>query len=72
MKQETATQAVLQKARPAAAVFHSSCNSFFALSFQLPPHLLEAVFLCPAGTRANVSSTSACEDADRLKYENII
>jgi hypothetical protein len=72
MKQETATQAVLQKARPAAAVFHSSCNSFFASSFQLPPHSLEAVFLSPAGTPANVSATSAWENADRLNYENII
>jgi hypothetical protein len=71
MKQGTATQAVLQKARPAAAVFHSSCDSFFASSFQLPPHLLEAVFLCPAGTRASVSVTSACEKADRVKCENI-
>jgi len=71
MKQGTATQAVLQKARPAAAVFHLSCDSFFASSFQLPPQLLEAVFLCPAGIRASVSVTSACEKADRVKCEHI-
>jgi hypothetical protein len=71
MKQGTATQAVLQKARPAAAVFHSSCNSFFALSLQLPPHLLEAVFLCPANIRASVRATSACKSADRMNNKNI-
>jgi hypothetical protein len=69
MKQETATQAVLRKARPAAAVFHSPCVSIFVSSFRLPPHLLEAVFLCPV--IAGASAISACEKADRVKHENI-
>jgi len=67
MKQETAKQAVLRKDRPAgAAFFHSSCDSVFAFSasfFQLPPHLLEAVFLCPA---------SACEKAALVSHYNVL
>jgi hypothetical protein len=71
MKQETAQQAVLRKARPVAAVSHSSCDSLFASPCQLPPHLLEAVFLCPASTRASVRITSACEKADWMNNKNI-
>jgi len=76
MKHGTAQQAVLRKDQKAVfAVFPSSCDSvfaFFTSSFQLPPHSLEAVFLCPAAARTIVSVTSACEDTDWVKHENII
>jgi len=67
MKQATASQAALRKARPAAAVCHSFCDVVFASFCQLPPHLFEAVFLCPAGARANLRVASATQKAAWMK-----
>ncbi|MDO7884767.1 hypothetical protein Q5H89_05310 [Hymenobacter sp. CA2-7] len=76
MKHGTAKQAVLRKDRPAAAaVFYSSCDSvfvFFASLFWLPPHSLEAVFLCPAGAPSIVRASSACPNADRVSHYNVL
>jgi hypothetical protein len=71
MKQATANQAAPRKARPAAVVCHSSCDSFFAAFCQLPPHLLEAVFLCPGGARASVRAARASQKAAWTKRELI-
>jgi hypothetical protein len=72
MMRGAAQPAALRKDRKAvAAGFFSFCDSFSAFS-RLPPHSLEAVFLCPAGARTIGSVASACENAALVNHENII
>ena len=69
MMRGAAQSAALRKDwKAVAAVLSASCDSFLLL----PPHSLEAVFLCPAGARAIVGVANACESVSLGKYEKII
>ena len=69
MMRGAAQPAALRKDwKAVAAVSAASCDSFFLL----PPHSLEAVFLCPAGARASVGVANAYKSVGLVKYEKII
>ena len=69
MMRGTAQPAALRKDwKAVAAVSVAFCDSLF----RLPPHSLEAVFLCLAGARTIAAVTTACENTDLVKYENSI
>ena len=69
MMRGMAQPAVLRKdSKAVAAVFVAFCNSFL----QLPPHSLEAVFLCPASAHTIVCVAVACENTDLVNHYNVI
>ena len=64
MRGATQSAALRKDWKAIAAVSAASCDSLFLL----PPHLLEAVFLCPASVRTIVGVTNACENTDLVHH----